>query len=327
MGEPANKVFRADTKEGVPNAGPESLSRSKGELAKVVFDEAPARLDGAEIGRIRWQKHELRTLRLNELANQRGAVLTEVVHHDDVAGVETRTETFANEVYEALCVDRTHESLMTQHSVDSDGPDHREVVTRFQRLRVDDALTSNGASVSQGHRDVASRLVDEDQPTGIDIGHRGYVRRAVLPDVRAILFRRTKPFFFQVKPAFSKERCIAERLSGVPCRRSHSLQSSTTVRSGFSATNALRVPYSDSAIRGGKPPPCGPGSTSRVSLSSRSHRETLASPTPNSSAICGYVPFPARYAATTRRRRSFEIGAAISSLRSCSPDQRKRAPV
>jgi hypothetical protein len=30
----------------VPNAGPESFSRTKGELAKVVFDETPARLDG-----------------------------------------------------------------------------------------------------------------------------------------------------------------------------------------------------------------------------------------------------------------------------------------
>jgi hypothetical protein len=52
VGEPTNKVFSADTKERVPNTRPESFSRSKGELEKVVFDEAPARLDGAEIGRV-----------------------------------------------------------------------------------------------------------------------------------------------------------------------------------------------------------------------------------------------------------------------------------
>ena len=214
-------------------------------------------------------------------------VLAKVVHHNDVAGVQTRTETFAYELHEALGVNRADKGLVAQNSIDSDGPDHREVMTRSQRLRIEDALATKGATVLQGHRDIAARLVDEDHPSWINVGHLGYERRAMLLDVGAILLRRTKPFFFQVNPAFSSARCIAERLRSVPRRRCHSSRSSTTVRSAFSATRALSAPYSDSAIRGGTPPPWGTGSTSRVSRSNRSHRETVASPTPNSSAICG----------------------------------------
>lgn len=327
MGKPTEKMLSADAEEGILDPSSELIRRSKGEFAKVMFDEAPARLDGAEIGGVRGQEHEFSALGFNELADYRSVVLAKIIQNDNVAGVEARTEPLAKEVDEALGVDRAQEGLMRQDSVGPYGSNHREVLARPQRLRVEDALAAQGAAVVQGHRDVASRLVDEDQPSWVDAGHSGYERCALVPDVRAVLLRRTKPFFFQVKPALSRARCMAERLRFVPRRRCHSSQSSATVRSAFSATRAFNWPYSAAEIRGGKPPPWGSGSTSRVSRSRRSHRDTLASPIPNNSAICTYVPRPARYAATTRRRRSFEIGAAIGDLRSCHSDLRKRIPV
>src|SRR5690606_27072473 len=52
----------------------------------------------------------------------------------------------------------------------------------------------------------------------------------------------------------------------------------------------------------------GSGSTLPVRRCRPSQRDTVASPMPNRAASSGYVPWPARWAATTRSRRSFEYG-------------------
>jgi hypothetical protein len=83
----------------------------------------------------------------------------------------------------------------------------------------------------------------------------------------------------------SNARCIADLLNAQRYRLSHSSRSSSTVRSGFSATSFRSAGYSDAAILGRTPPPWARGATSSVSLSRRNHLDTLASPTLNSSAI------------------------------------------
>ena len=49
LGKPNGKMLGADTTQGI-EAPSSSLSGSKSELSKVVFDETPAGLDEAESG-------------------------------------------------------------------------------------------------------------------------------------------------------------------------------------------------------------------------------------------------------------------------------------
>ena len=69
MCKPTNEMIWADAQESIPNAAAELFGGSKCELAKVVFDETPAQLDGTEIWRVGREKHELCAFGLDELAD------------------------------------------------------------------------------------------------------------------------------------------------------------------------------------------------------------------------------------------------------------------
>ena len=123
MSKPAKQVVGADAHEDVADALTESLSCSVTETAQVVFDEAPAGLYGAEVGRIGRQEYELRALGFDQLAHDRCVMRAEVVEHDDVAGVETRAKAFSDVFDEAGAVDWTDEGLVAEHAVVAHRPD------------------------------------------------------------------------------------------------------------------------------------------------------------------------------------------------------------
>jgi len=177
-----------------------------------MFYEAPAWLDGAEIGRIRRQENELRALCFDELPDHGRVVRTQVVEHDDITGVKTSTEPPANEFDEARPVDGTDERLMAEHAIAAHGTDDGEILAPVRGLVIVNASATRSPSVRRSHGDVASRLVDEDEAGRIFFRHQRDEGVAAFLDLRTILLGRSEPFFFQVSPALSRARCMAERL-------------------------------------------------------------------------------------------------------------------
>jgi len=61
------------------------------ETPQMMFDEAPTGLDGAEVGGVRRQEDELRTLGFDQLAHDSCVMRAEIVE-DDVVRVEARAK-------------------------------------------------------------------------------------------------------------------------------------------------------------------------------------------------------------------------------------------
>src|SRR6186997_174855 len=133
--------------------------------------EAPARCDGAEVRRIGREENELRALRFDELADDERVVGTQVVEHDDIAGIEPSTEPAANEFDEARTVDGADKRLMAEHAIAAHGTDDGEILAPVCGLVVVNASAARSASVRRSHGDVAPRLVDEDEPGRVFFCH------------------------------------------------------------------------------------------------------------------------------------------------------------
>src|SRR5690554_3153558 len=79
-----------------------------------------------------------------------------------------------------------------------------------------------------------------------------------------------RAIFFRVRPARQRARYMLDVVIGPPYLAIHTPQSSSMVRSGFSATSFTSLLKSASEMRGGKPPPGGFGFGSPSSRARRS---------------------------------------------------------
>src|SRR6478609_7457067 len=293
-----------DATQSANDRGLEACRNALFERPKPALQKAPARLDRAEFGRIRGQEQQTGSRTLHQGPHLRCVMGTKVVEHDNVTRVEARNEPTANEVDKLGAVDRTVESLVSQHAVGAHGTDDADVLSPVRWLVIDDALTARRSAISRGHRDVAARLVDEDQSVrrdALDLFEEGDALRF---DVVAELLGRPESLFFRVTPARCKERSMLERLRSTPWRVRHASFNRSREASGISATSRSSSGNWSSEILGGKPPPAASGMTCPSSRWRRKSRDTVASPTPKRCANSKYVPSLRSYAATIRRLRS-----------------------
>ena len=206
---------------------------------------------------------------------------TEVVEHYDISRIEARNESTTNEVDEPRTVDGTVERLVGQNAVSPYGSDDADVRAPVGWSMVDDTLATRGSTLCGRHRDVAARLVDEDQPVRRDVFDLFEEGGTLLLDVVAELLRRPETLFFRVTPARCSERSMLDRLRSTPYRVRQQSLSWSSVASGISATSRSSAGNWTSEILGGKPPPAISGTTCPNSRWRRRSRETVASPTPN----------------------------------------------
>ena len=115
------------------------------------------------------QKQQARLCTFHQRADLRRVMRAQVVENDDVARVEPRHQAFADEVDELWAIDGAIERLVSENSVGSDSSDDADVLAPIGGLMVDDSLPARRATICRRHRDVAARLVDEDQAIRRDL--------------------------------------------------------------------------------------------------------------------------------------------------------------
>ncbi len=274
------------------------------EGSKPVLQEAPARLDRTEFGRVGRQKEQAGLGTFDQTTNFGRVMGTKVVEHDDISGIEARNEAVTNEVDEPRPIHGAVERLVGQNPIGAHSSDDADVFAPVGGPMIDDTLTTRSSAIRGRHRDVAARLVDEDQTVRCDVLDLFEEGGALLLDVVPELLRRPEPLFFRVTPARCSDRIMLDRLRSTPYRVRQVSLSWSSVASGMSATSRSKSGNWSSEILGGKPPPAISGTTCPNSRWRRRSRETVASPTPNLCANSKYVPSSRSYAATIRRLRS-----------------------
>ena len=302
--EPRGQMSRSHASEAPYDGCFEAFRNTLFERTEPVFQEAPARLNGIEFGRVGRQEEQVGVRAFHQRADFWRVMGTKVVEHDDVSGIETRDESVPNEVDEPRTVDGSVERLVGQDAVGAYGSDDADVLAPVGGSMIDDTLTTRRSAVCRRHRDVAARLVDEDQPVRRDVFDLFEEGGTLLLNVAAELLRRPETLFFRVTPARCSERSMLDRLRSTPYRVRQQSLSWSSVASGSSATSRSSAGNWSTEILGGKPPPAISGTTCPNSRWRRRSRETVASPTPNLFANSKYVPLLRSYAATIRRLRS-----------------------
>ena len=122
-------------------------------------------------------------------------VATEIIHNHDVAGLEGRDEELSDVGKEALTVDgsiedaRGGDAIVTKGGQEGHG---RPVPVRHLGVQW---LATPVPTMAAGHVGLGPRLVDEDQPPGIDAGLVLLPPGPPTSDVRAILFAGEHGFF------------------------------------------------------------------------------------------------------------------------------------
>src|SRR4051794_21236739 len=103
--EPGGQMSRGDPPQAANDGSFESVRESLFEGSEPMLQEAPARLNGTEVGRIRWQEQQARLGAFDQPADFGRVVGTQVVEYDDVARVEARDQSFADKFDKLWTVD------------------------------------------------------------------------------------------------------------------------------------------------------------------------------------------------------------------------------
>lgn len=282
----------------------------EGERTKASLHVRPEKLDGVQLGAVGREVHGEGTSVPNRLADDVHLVDVEVVHDDDVAGVEPRSEALSNEAKECAPANRSLAGHELRPLAESDGADERDRLPRAARARPDDTFAAQRARVLAAHAGLDEGFVDEDEAAQVRFLEERAEFFAPLSVLGRVSFEGDEGLFFREKPSRKSARWTADRLVDVRERLMSTSASSATVASGISATIVASKSAIDPWIGETLPPPRGRGSTELVSRCSRRSRFTVATPRPKSSAISRYVRPSAR--ARTTASRSFK-GITTSS--------------
>src|SRR4051812_34654595 len=85
MPKPAHSVFGRNDPERLGHRLDQSFSRARPHFAQNHLDLREGFLYGIQVRRVRWQEHQLRSPRLDQLAHPLGAVGAQLVHHHNLA--------------------------------------------------------------------------------------------------------------------------------------------------------------------------------------------------------------------------------------------------
>jgi len=181
--------------EGVGNRDVERVDGPCGGLAQQRFEFGVCVFDRIEVGRIGRQQDQACTAGLDRGADGGAFVRRQIVHHDDVAGIESRRQHLFDIGAECGSVHRAVE----RHRRGQGGVAQGGSEGRGQPMAVRDrgaaALTAFRAAVKPRHFGRGAGLVDENQLFGIKLRREfapGLARRR---NIGPILFGCVRAFF------------------------------------------------------------------------------------------------------------------------------------
>jgi hypothetical protein len=181
--------------EGISDGVLEGVDGSGGGFAQAGFELGIRILDRVEIRRIGWQQQEVGAAGLDQGADGEAFMCRQIVHHDDVAGIEGRRQHLFDIGAESGGIHRPVEC----HRCSQGGAAQCGGEGRGQPMTVGDrgaaALTTFGAAVKPRHLGRGAGLVDEDQLVGIKLWGELTPSLARRRNVGSILLGRMRAFF------------------------------------------------------------------------------------------------------------------------------------
>ena len=174
---------------------PSVLDRSLLSLAHPVLDLGEGLFDRIEIGRVWRQEPEPGAGCAYELTDCGRLVRPEIVHDDDVAGLEHRHELLLDIGAEALTVDRPIEDARRRQPVVAQSAEESQRAPVAMRGEAAQALASRPPAVERCHVGLDPGLVDEDQPPRVETGLNRPPSLPPTGDVGAGLLKGEQRFF------------------------------------------------------------------------------------------------------------------------------------
>lgn len=172
-------------------------------FAEQSFDLAPHHFDGVEVGRIGRQEPDLRAHLPNEFEGLFVLVCAQVVEDDDVAGPQGRPQDFADVGLEDLRVGRPLDRHAGTGPIQPNRGDHRGRAPMPVRSVADQPFALGRAAAQSGQISFGGRLVDEDEPGGIESSLGPPPLAARLDDIGPVLFGGMERLFLYVRPSFT----------------------------------------------------------------------------------------------------------------------------
>lgn len=163
--------------------------------AHPVLDFGEDLFDGIEVGRIGREIPEPCSGCADELANGGRLVRTEIVHDDDVAGLEHRHELLLDIGAEARSVDRSVEDARRGEAVEPQGAEEGQRAPMSVGRKAAQAFAAWSPTAQRSHVGLDPRLIDEDQLAGIEAGLKGAPTLPAACNVGARLLKGEQRFF------------------------------------------------------------------------------------------------------------------------------------
>jgi len=171
-----------------------STVRSAG-LSEQRFQLGEHLLDGIEIGTIRRQEEKVRADRTNGPAHGVALVAAEIVHDDDVAGLERRHQELLDIGFEAFAVDGSiKDARRVDPVVPQGGKECERLPMPVWRLSAQ-ALPSRCPAVSADHVGLGPGLINEDEAGGINLSLMPFPACPSARDVGPVLLAGQQRFF------------------------------------------------------------------------------------------------------------------------------------
>ena len=160
-----------------------------------VFDLGEGLLDGVEVGGVGRQIPEPCTGRPDHLPDGGRLMRAEVVHDNDVAGLEHRHELLLDIGPEALAIDRPVENAWRGEAVEPQGTQEGQRTPMPVGRKGTQAFALRPPASERGHVGLDPGLIDEDQLVGIEARLPGTPTPPAACDVGTRLLKGEQRFF------------------------------------------------------------------------------------------------------------------------------------
>lgn len=180
---------------------PQLIDGPCGGLSQVRFELGEGLLDRIEIGRVGRQVEQVGAGRLYGFTNTGDFVAGQVVHDDDIAGLEAGGKNLLGIGLEGGAVHGPVQHHGGTQAAQAQAGDEGGCLPMSPRRRGAQALATPGAAAQPGHVRFGAGFVYEDKPFRVEPSLPPAPELTLLRDVGAILFRRPLGFFYSCNQA------------------------------------------------------------------------------------------------------------------------------
>lgn len=164
-------------------------------LAHPVLDLGKGLLDRIEVWRVGWQIPEPGTGSLDHLPDSRRLMTSEIIHDDDIAGLQHRDELLLDIGAEALAVDRAVEDARRCKPIAAQRAQEGQRAPVAVRSQATQPLALGAPTAQRSHVGLDPGLIDEDQAPRIKTRLPGSPSPTSAGNIGASLLKGEQRFF------------------------------------------------------------------------------------------------------------------------------------